>query len=553
MKKINLIFLTTLLNLWGCQQQSQAVNTPPIPSVQASPVPSPAPSAKPLPSPSTSASASASAPQASATPPASPAPSPSTPSSPLSTAVPRSQPQIQMRYVGQLFYQLDCVAGQPNCSREQYAQLWEQSGFFSTESNRFSAWNALKAPLDRTVLQGNTLSNLAEPLVFQSQNRWDQIRGAALESDTIAEFDTKLKPLVSDAVRQEMLGHLDYFSQGFFERWWQQTGKAQSLQLLSAYADVFTQYDINSTIEAIARFYESGAPPLDTLQFHLMLQAPGAQDLSLAEQILNHGVIEVSPSQSPHSQLDVMIHEMTHYFFKQLPATTQAKIQGFFAQQPEAYAMSAYHLFDESLATAIGNGRINEKVLRPDFFANLQRTPNGFFADPFIDANGKALFLSRLTEAPDTVSSTAFLAAYYKTAQQAVNLNQVIPSLRLSAVYFADSSLQRVMPELQGRLKPWAQFVLGQSAGPGYFERYPRLNGMLWFGNTMDALETWRSLLGEKAYSDLKSAPSGPFVYGVQTPQRQFYIFKSPSEASDSALIQLLLRQPENFSGFKRP
>ena len=281
-----------------------------------------------------------------------------------------------MRYIGQLFYQLDCLAGHPNCSREQYAQLWEQNGFFSTETARFKTWNALKAPLDRSLIQGNTLSNLAEPLVFQTQNRWDQIRGAALESETLEDLDLKLKPLVSDEVRQAILEQLTYFSKGFFESWWQETGKAQSIQLLRAYADVFTQYKINSVIEDIARFYESPAS-LAPLKFHLMLQAPGAEQLSLAEQILNHGVIEVSPSQSPHSQLDVMIHEMTHYFFKQLPATTQAKIQGFFAQQPEAYAMSAYHLFDESLATAIGTHK--RKSLTPRLFYEPTAHTQRFF------------------------------------------------------------------------------------------------------------------------------------------------------------------------------
>lgn len=464
--------------------------------------------------------------------------------------------QFQANYVGQLFYQLDCLAGQPNCSRAQYLAQWQVLGFEATDASQISSWQTLKARYDLSRPLTHQLTGLAEPLVFQSSNGWEQIRAKALEAESLEQFDLALNGLVTAEDQLALLGVLRFFSDKFMARWWQQTGQAQAVTLLKAYQEVAEQAQLGKLIAEVNHFYEGQSNPLGQLRFHLMLQAPGAEDLSLAEQILNHGVIEVSPSQAPHSQLDVMVHEMTHFLFKQLPPETQARIQSYFARQSEPEAMSAYHLLDESLATAIGNGQVNQRLLNPSFFANMLTLEQSFFADPYIDSNAKAQFqagsVQQSISKGQTLSSEAFLNRYYQTSLAALKLNQPIPSLRLSAVYLADSGLKAALPELQATLKPWSQFVIsGGSSGPGFFERYRRLNGVLWFSNDLSGLQAWRSLLGEDAYQALLQANAPTFVYGIQTPLRQIYVLRSGTSEQHSAVIKLLLSQPQNFTGFK--
>ncbi len=559
------IALFTLLALSACQTELPATPTPLATSAPSQPSANPTPVSLPLPS--ASPSPGSSQPTASSTP-ASPSPqataSTAVSSSPISAPTPSAntstplslvnEPQIDARFVAQLFYQTDCLSGQLNCSHSAYSSQWQSAGIASND-NRLNQWQALRARYDLSRPIPSMITDLAEPLVFQSSNLWNQIRGAAFSSDTLIQFESRLSDLLSPEDREALLNILESFASQFFEAWWQNTGQAQAQQLVMDYQATFTQNQIGPLIESINHFYLGQPNPLSQIQFHLILQAPGAEKLSLAEQILNHGVIEVSPSQSPHSQLDVMIHEMTHYLFKQIPASKQAEIQLFFAQQPEPAAMSAYHLLDETLATAFGNGIVNQKVLRPEFFADLLTRPNSFFNDAFIDINAKALFESGLLEDHSlTLSDPAFLSAYYQGTLGSLNLAHPIPALRLSALFLSTAELKTAVPEFQARLKPWVQFVIaGGSSGPDFFQRHTRLNGVLWFEGDLSSLSPWRDLIGESAYQAILSQSAPAFIYGVSTPQRQFYIFRSSQASDRSALMALLFAQPKNFEGVLLP
>ncbi|MGV3524977.1 MAG: hypothetical protein ACO1RX_12175 [Candidatus Sericytochromatia bacterium] len=537
--KRRLLLSLLSLSLWACQSpESRAV--PGVPAAPATPTPRP--SASVLPSAS---------PRASSMPVPSPTPRATAQPSPVGVS---QTPQIAARYVGQLFYQLDCLAGQPNCSREAYAALWQSLGYSRSDLPQLQAWQSLKAQYNVTRPGGTSLNNLAEPLVFQGSSVWQTIRAHSLQSDSLEAFEQRLADTLTAPERRALVALLQHFSDKFMQDWWRRSGQAAAEQLVKDYRSAFASYQLNALIEDVSRFYGGPAQPLNTLQFHLLLQAPGAEDLSLAEQILNHGLIEVSPQQSPQSQLDVMIHEMTHYLFKQLSPERQAAIQAFFARQPEAGAMSAYHLLDESLATAIGNGRVNERVLSPAFFAQMRSQERAFYNDAFIDLNGKAQFEARTTEQGHAIDSEAFLKAYYRTVRETLNLDHPVPSLRLSAVYLAQDSLKAAMPEFQARLKPWSQFVIaGGNAGPDFFARYARLNGVLWFDAGLTGLEAWRSLLGEAALTALQQQRQRPFVYGVSTPLRQIYVFSSASAEEHTQLMRLLFSQPSHFSGFRFP
>lgn len=549
------ITLFALLALSACQTESPAApmrpdasNTPPSST-------NPLATSSPLPA----ASLSPPAPQATAGVKASASPIIPTPEPSATISAqpdPRvNEPQIDARFVAQLFYQTDCLSGQINCSHSAYAAQWQNAGITSNDS-RLSQWQTLRNRYDLSRPTPTTLTDLAEPLVFQSSNLWNQVRGIAFSSDNLGQFEHELKDLLGTEDQVALLAILDSFSKQFFEAWWQNTGQAQAQQLVLNYQETFTQNQIGPLIESINRFYQGQPNPLAQIQFHLILQAPGAENLSLAEQILNHGVIEVSPSQSPHSQLDVMIHEMTHYLFKQMPASRQAEIQRFFAQQPEPAAMSAYHLLDETLATAFGNGIVNQKVLRPEFFADLLTRPNSFFNDAFIDINAKALFESGLLENDQfRLSDPAFLNAYYQGTLGTFNLNHPIPALRLSTIFLSTPDLKAAVPEFQARLKPWVQFVIAAgNSGPGFFQRHPRLNGVLWFeGDLNTGLGPWRELIGESAYQDILGQKSPAFIYGISTPERQFYLLHSNQSSQRSALMALLFAQPKNFSGILLP
>lgn len=546
MKKILILGLCSSVSLWGCQQGASGVVTP-VPAPSRPAVASPAPPTA-TPSPNLSIPTSPTVPVPTATPTGTATPPPQPTVAPPTQPVPSPTPEpaqplmttINARYVGQIFYQLDCIAGQSNCSRAAYQNLWNTLGYQDSDQAQIQAWQALRSDLDITQVNGPTLPNLAEPLLFQNSNRWQSVRVAALTSDTLSAFEQKLVVTVSADEARALRNILQHFSDRFLRRWWEQGARAESEALLQRYRESFASYNLDDEIEKISAFY-GVTHRQEGLHFHLLLQAPGAEDLSLAEQILNHGVIEISSAQSPRSQLDVMIHEMTHYFFKQLPPETQASIQGFFAQQPDPFAMSAFHLLDETLATAIGNGYLNARLLDPAFFAQMQATPLSFFNDTFIDSNAKALYQSGDFLANQVLDSSAFLARYYAIAQNAIALDHPIPGLRLSAVYAATDSLKGLLPDFQARLKPWGQFVVGESSGPRFLARYPRLNGVLLIGTDLTPLNNWREVLGESAYQEIMSRSNQDFIYSVKGKQRQIYVIRGRTLSTAESLLQQLL------------
>ena len=147
----------------------------------------------------------------------------------------------------------------------------------------------------------------------------------------------------------------------------------------------------------IADFYDAELSANETITFHFLYRPVTAAERANkshhthATVLDNHAWIEFLDNESPKERLDVALHELFHYFFRQRLIGAQRSLARAFINAPQPFALGAYGFLDEILATALGNGLVGERVLTPDAFAAELHKPLGFYDQPDIDALAKAI------------------------------------------------------------------------------------------------------------------------------------------------------------------
>ena len=169
-----------------------------------------------------------------------------------------------------------------------------------------------------------------------------------------------------------------------------------------------------------ARFYAAPLAKGTPIDFDLVV-LPGKSEWTSGEQMLAHGVIELLADEKPEARMDVVCHELFHFFFNARTPAQQASLAARFTSSSDPLAVIAYFLLDESVATALGNGVVNHVVNPPDY-AKRSKKELGFYGNHAIDATAKGL-LARAKEDPTLgppLDSPELVSALVAAAHDAV-------------------------------------------------------------------------------------------------------------------------------------
>lgn len=380
------------------------------------------------------------------------------------------------RELPNLVYQLDCVSGAVHeCSREVYAPLWEAS-FLKTQEDRdaLAKWKAARARYSESV-DLPLPPGVALPLGRRGDriSLEAQVRMAAMMANSLEDLASRLDLVTLPPDRDAMVGVVRRF-EPTFRTWYQgraKSGDAFALELQK----LLTRLDVRNLIQTFQSFYEVPPSSNRALPFLVLDRpvAPGDSRHSFGTQLGGVSLIEVPAGEKATRHLDVAVHELCHFFFFSAKSEAVAKMQAFFVASKAPGAIGTYRLFDEVVATALGNGLIGKAADRTEFTRRFEK-PLGFYNDRDIDKAAKALvpfFEAKLMGA--RISDPEFLDQYVAKLSEAFGDSIASPRLAMfQLLLFRD---QRLPFDVDAAVR--ARFHLNSTSSISGLPEEPEVDG----------------------------------------------------------------------------
>jgi hypothetical protein len=378
-----------------------------------------------------------------------------------STAVSADPLRFRVIYgeIPNLVYQLDCVSGAlTSCSKDAYQQLWDRD-ILRDDADR-AALGRWKAVAQR---YGGSL-DLPVPVELPLGSRghridlYARIRVAGVLARSVEEYVDRVGVIVLPADQAALAEVITRFEPRFRAVWERSApaGRAFAAEL----EQLLARPDLVALVDQMRALYEAELPGDRPLPF-VVLDRPalGEKKGTFAQQLEGVSLLEFIPGDKAARKMAVVIHELCHFFYFTARPALMSGLQQRFAA---AKAVGGFRIFDEAVATALGNGMVQRLVARADFEARLAR-PNGFYNDPDIDRAAKALlpFLDRWLPTGKTFADPGFVDAYVAALTETLGQGLVAPRLGLFAVVlFVEGSLPRDLLDALGRvahLNEWSE------------------------------------------------------------------------------------------------
>jgi hypothetical protein len=203
-----------------------------------------------------------------------------------------------------------------------------------------------------------------------------------------------------------------------FEAWWRERGFAGGAAPFERFERLLADPFLISFIEKAAAFYEADIPAGPTLEFYLLVQPASSHRLSVAYQLERHAAVEVVEGGNPEALIAVLAHEVFHYFFSRMRPERRSALLERVCASESPFAVAAFGVFDEAVATALGNGLVGQHFMEPDAFAKRLARPGGLTAFRAASVVGGALLPSMqgVLDRGTVISSDEFVRVYIAAA-----------------------------------------------------------------------------------------------------------------------------------------
>lgn len=345
--------------------------------------------------------------------------------------------------IANLVYQLDCLSTERiHCSSETFEDLWKKEFYRSDEDKEFlKAWGDIKnrynAEAEFEKPNGGSTSGRYEGVQLSTK-----IRIASFQSSDMEDYFNRLDLIVLPKDREKFEKVVRHFYPRF-KKWWDKvalptgSGFAKKTDLL------LKKPEISKKIKQYANFYEAQLPDDYTIHFNLFYR-PDFEEATSGQQIENYSVAEFLPTEKPVDRIDVIIHELCHFFFGSVDDEKFSTMQKKFEATGKVEARGAYNLINETLATALGNGIINKLNMDKKRWEKYSSQQQSFYNNYHIDKAAKTImpWLEEWLKDGKTLYDPAFVEKYVSSLEAAFGSELTTPKLLLNElVLVADNKL----------------------------------------------------------------------------------------------------------------
>ncbi len=311
-------------------------------------------------------------------------------------------------------YQLDCVAGVARfcAGAEDFRALWKKEfGVDALSSPHVQKWAQLRKEFGGLV-QSTGSSDSPLPASHLDLNK--RVLIAAFAARDEADYRSRLALLLPDemSTQADVIVHALYPA---FLKWWQASGDVNGKAMADALIASVDTPTIQTHVSEITKIFgaPSAAQPLSTV--HLMYR-PGLVETraTSGESLGRESIAEFLGTGDPAWTTPVMLHEYAHFVFKSSDIARATTLRDAVVSAGGDVGLPIWALFNEALATALGNGRVYRSLVSKEVFDQYTAKPHTFYSAPDIDAAAKAILplVDTTVAAGGTVFDDAFINGY---------------------------------------------------------------------------------------------------------------------------------------------
>jgi hypothetical protein len=316
-------------------------------------------------------------------------------------------------------YQLDCVAGvSRSCAgADDYRLLWKQTfGIDAATSPDVQQWAQLRKEFSRQV---QSSGEDPSPIPGSRLDLNKRVLIAAFAANDEPDYRSRLALLLPDTLSTQSDKVIRALYPPFLD-WWQSAGQAQGKPTADGLINAIDTPTIQKHVTEIVKIFGAPSAAQAVATVHLMYR-PGLVESknTSGESLGRESVAEFFASGDPSRAMPVMLHEYAHFVFASSDVSRATALRDGILKGSGDTGLPVWTLFNEAIATALGNGRVHRSLATKEAFAAYAARPASFYASPDVDAAAKAILplVDATVAANGTVFDDAFIRGYVQAVQ----------------------------------------------------------------------------------------------------------------------------------------
>lgn len=287
-----------------------------------------------------------------------------------------------------LYWIVNAMAGDSHAESQAYRDWWRTAGPQQADDaamlNRFAE---VRSHYRGDYLHLPARENGFLPVPPLADTRLDlRFSTLFLGAGSVAAIAARAEVLLTTADAAKLQQVIDHFG----PRLEALAVRAAQIGKFSEQFEIFAkEQHLATVLDQLAVFLGVPSGAMPAARVHFVPAPPG--EVLHGRRLGQDVVVEVRDGDTPARRADVVVHEIAHLLYERAGLEDEPQIYRAFFAPSLATAAQGWDLLNEGLATAIGQG-VMQELVNPKEFAESLVKPNSWYVNADIDTFAKALF-----------------------------------------------------------------------------------------------------------------------------------------------------------------
>lgn len=433
------------------------------------------------------------------------------------------QLQIKTHFspIANLVYQLDCISDNlHHCSQKNFKKLWSQNFIFSEDDQTLlKKWHSIHEKYNRSISFDSKTKN------YEGVKLSFKLRIASFQSVSLHDYLQRIDLVLTPKDKIELEKIITHFYPRFF-KWWTDKALPESIEFIKKSKKLLNSKNVEQKLAQFNHFFATDLPKNYPLTFNFFYRPELEKESTNGQQLENYSVTEFIATEKAVERMEVVIHELCHFFFENTNEKILIKLEKEFKAIKHPHAIAANNLLNESLATALGNGIFAKSHLTKNEWETSFKREKSFYNDFYIDQSAKKIIpiLEKWLKSGKTLANVKeFVDLYYSALNSHFQTSLSAPRIQLrEMLLLADGTYQGPVRKIIRKHIRVASMYTSQGDwdDPRLLEAYKTKGDQ----NTLMALS--RKNLHRLAYFDFLNKDD---LAKMETEKEDFYFYTRPN------------------------
>jgi hypothetical protein len=467
--------------------------------------------------------------------------------------------KLHFSLIANLVYQLDCIGtDQIQCSRQTYEDLWNKTFYITDEDKQIlKIWSEIKNRY-HVEAEFQKMNNESTSGRYEGVQLSTKIRIASFQSSNMEDYFNRLDLIVLPKDREKFEKVIRHFYPRF-KNWWDKVAYPAGNNFAQKTERLLKKPEISKKIKSFTNFYEAQLPDNYMIHFNLIFR-PNFKESTSGQQIENYSVAEFLPTELPVDRIDVIIHELCHFFFNSVSDEKFFSMQKKFESSENSSARGAYNLINEVLATTLGNGLINKYNMNKKKWEKYVAEDQSFYNNYYIDRSSKAIlpWIEAWIKEGKTLYDPIFSEKYISSLEVAFKNELTVPKILLNKlVLVADNKFDGKFRDIVKKEFNTSLMYSGQGDWSDVrtlksFKEFPAMSSLLIVHSDNISQLKKNEVLSTSDYDQLRQATQKnkqnvfSFIRNKNVP---VFVIVSDNYVDATKLVSKLAELKQGFSG----